>query len=141
MSTALLHSLAVDYTTNTYTTTTTSDGSSPVPIILGLAFVAVIIAGTWKVFSKAKQPGWAALIPIFNTLVLLRVVNRPLWWFILLLIPVVNLIVIIFIYNDLSKAFGYDIGMTLLLIFFPFIAFPVLGLGDSKYNAKAVKRS
>ena len=58
----------------------------------GIIFLIVVI-GLWKVFVKADEPGWAAIIPIYNYYVILKIVGRPWWWLLLLLIPIVNLIV------------------------------------------------
>lgn len=93
----------------------------------------IVIVGMWKVFEKAGKPGWAAIIPIYNLIVLLEIVGKPVWWIILLLIPFVNFIIIILLYHQLSLSFGQGIGMTILLIILPFVAFPVLGFGSAKY--------
>ena len=55
-----------------------------VPLIFMLLIAAVIIAGVWKVFVKAGKPGWASLIPIYNIVVILQIVGRPIWWLVLL---------------------------------------------------------
>jgi chromate transport protein ChrA len=63
--------------------------------IIGLIYLAVIvlvIAGFWKVFVKAGQPGWASIIPIYNLYVLTQIVGKPAWWVILFFIPLVNVI-------------------------------------------------
>ena len=59
------------------TTTPTSGSINPVFIFVYLAVVVLTIAGMWAMFAKAGQPGWAAIIPIYNTIVLLRVAGRP----------------------------------------------------------------
>jgi hypothetical protein len=62
-----------------------------------LIFMAVIIvpliAGLWKCFSKANQPGWASIIPIYNGIVMLQIVGRPIWWIILYFIPCLNIFI------------------------------------------------
>lgn len=103
-----------------------------VMIVYLLIFLLIIIS-LWKMFVKAGKPGWAAIIPIYNLIVWLEIVGKPVWWIILLLIPFVNFFVAIYLYHLTSKAFGKDIVMTLLLIFLPFIGFPILGFGDAKY--------
>jgi uncharacterized membrane protein YhaH (DUF805 family) len=127
----------MDYSTTTTTTTTSNTGSSAFGmfIILGvLAVIVVLIMATWKLFQKAGKPGWASLIPIYRELVLLQIIGRPWWWFLLLFIPVVGLIVAIMICLDLAKAFGKDAAFAVLgLIFFPYIGYPILGFGSSKY--------
>ena len=60
------------------------------PAVLLIAIVILVIAGLWKTFSKAGQPGWAAIIPIFNVYILLKVAGRPGWWLLLYLIPLVQ---------------------------------------------------
>lgn len=83
--------------------------------------------------SKAGKPGWAAIIPIYNLIVWLEIVGKPVWWIILLFIPLVNFFVGLYLCHLTSRAYGKDIVMTLLLIFLPFIGFPILGFGDAKY--------
>ncbi|MCC6629269.1 MAG: signal peptidase I [Chloroflexi bacterium] len=101
--------------------------------IIWLAIVVVVIAGLWKVFTKAGQPGWAAIIPIYNTLVWLRIIDRPWWWLLLMFVPFVNFVILIIMCNDLSKAYGHGVGFTLGLIFLSFIFIPILGFGPSQY--------
>lgn len=112
-----------------------SDGGilSVIPlIIIVLSFLAII--GMWKVFTKAGKPGWAILIPIYNTIVMLEIAGRPIWWIILLFIPFVNVVISIIIALDIANKFGKGPAFGLGLAFFPFIFYPVLGYGDSKYN-------
>ncbi len=108
-------------------------------MIVWLAVLVLVIAGMWKVFVKAGQPGWAAIIPIYNLVVLVQIVGRPLWWVILMLIPCVNIIFFIILMNDLSKSFGQGVGFTLGLIILGFIFIPILGFGGAKYLGPAVK--
>src|SRR5258708_39816204 len=79
-------------------------------LIFELAILALLIVGWWKIYLKAGQPGWAALIPIYHWIVLLRTVGKPTWWVILFLIPGVNLVFFIWTLNMLSKSFGKDEG-------------------------------
>ena len=99
-----------------------------------LAIVILMVVSMWVIFSKAGQPGWAAIIPIYNIVVLLQIVGRPIWWIILLLIPFVNIVVMIMVYNDLSKVFGKGPGFTVGLIFLSIIFFPVLAFGNAQYT-------
>lgn len=106
-----------------------------VGIILYLAIVIFMIASLWKIFTKAGQPGWACIVPIYNLVVLLKIVNKPLWWIILMLIPIVNIVVLIIVINALSKSFGKGVGFTIGLLFLGFIFYPILGFGDATYTA------
>jgi hypothetical protein len=102
-------------------------------MIFYFAILILIIVSYWKIFVKAGKPGWAAIIPIYNFIVLLEIVGKPVWWFLLMLIPLVNIIFIIIIIHRLSLSFGQGAGITILLLLLPFIGFPMLAFGDSKY--------
>jgi hypothetical protein len=106
-------------------------------MIVYLAMIVVIIAGMWKMYTKAGQPGWAAIIPIYNAVVLLQIVGRPIWWIVLLFIPIVSFVVAIIVCNDLSKSFGRGVGTTIGLILLPFVFIPILGFGSAQYNQPA----
>ncbi|OQC35901.1 MAG: hypothetical protein BWX63_02199 [Bacteroidetes bacterium ADurb.Bin041] len=105
-----------------------------VAIIIYLAIVILLIVSLWKIYLKANKPGWACLIPIYNIIVLLEIIGKPWWWLLLFLIPIVNIVFAIWMTNLLSKSFGKSIGFTIGLLFLPFIFYPILGLGDAKYN-------
>src|SRR5256885_1294748 len=87
-------------------------GPGPVFWICEIAFIILMVAAMWKVFSKAGQPGWAAIIPIVNMYFLCKVAGRPGWWVILLLIPLVNLIIFIILSIDVPKALGKLLPLT-----------------------------
>jgi hypothetical protein len=103
-------------------------------LILYLAIIVLLIASIWKVFTKAGQPGWAAIVPIYNFVVMLQVAKKPVWWILLFLIPVVNIVIMIIMFHAISQKFGNGVGFTLGLIFLPFIFFPILAFGDYKYK-------
>ena len=98
-----------------------------------LAVIIFIIAAMWKIYVKAGQEGWEAIIPIYNTYVLLKIVGKPWWWLLLMLIPFVNIVLIIWTYNMLSKSFGKDEGFTVGLLLLGIVFFPILGFGEAKY--------
>ena len=97
------------------------------------AIIIVAIVAYWKVFTKAGEAGWKCIIPIYNVIILLKIVGRPWWWLLLMLIPFVNFIILIIVMNDLSKSFGHGLGFTLGLIFLSIIFYLILGFGGSKY--------
>ena len=97
----------------------------------------ILIIATWKIFTKAGKPGWAAIIPIYSAIVFLEIVGKPVWWIFLFLIPFVNIVFMIIAINSLSKSFGKDIVMTLLLLLLPFIGLPMLAFGDARYVGPA----
>src|ERR1700748_439146 len=52
-----------------------------------LIISVIMIIAHWKIFEKAGKPGWAAIIPIYNIIVLLEIIGKPVWWIIMFLIP------------------------------------------------------
>lgn len=102
--------------------------------LLGLLLGLVAIAGLWKVFVKAGKPGWAALVPVYNAVVLLEIAQRPLWWLVLLLIPVVGPVVMIFVAIDVAKAFDKGAGFGVGMAFLPFVFYPLLGFGAATHS-------
>jgi len=116
------------------------DGGGIVGTIGGLiylAFMVLMVASLWKIYDKAGEPGWAAIIPIYNVIVLLKIVGRPVWWLLLLMIPFVNFIIAILVMIDLAKSFGQGAGYGLGLVFLPFIFSPMLAFGDASYGGPA----
>jgi len=111
-------------------------GQAPGPLfwIFWLAFTILMIAACWKIFTNAGQPGWASIIPIYNWYVLCKIVGRPGWWVVLLLIPFVNFIVGIVLCIDLAKSFGKGVGFGIGLILLSVIFFPILGFGSAQYQ-------
>jgi hypothetical protein len=101
--------------------------------LIWLVVAVLVIVALWKIFTKAGEPGWYSIIPIWNTLVMLKMVGRPMWWFLLYFIPIVNVIVMIIVLNDLSKSFGKGVGFTIGLILLPFIFMLILGFGGAPY--------
>jgi len=106
---------------------------SPVGLVIGLVIVILMFAGLWKMFSKAGEPGWAAIVPIYNLIVMLKIAGKPLWWIILLIIPIVSLVVGIMVAVSLARAFGKGGGFAVGMIFLPFIFYPILGFGSATY--------
>ncbi len=98
-----------------------------------LALVLPTIIGMWKIFTKAGHPGWAALVPIYNIIVMLEIARKPIWWIILFLIPFVGIVFAIITWAAIVENFGKSGGFVVGLIFLPFIFIPILGFGDAQY--------
>ena len=115
------------------------DGSTGNPLfpLFMLAMVVFVFASVWRVFTKAGKPGWASLIPIYNMVVMLEIVGRPIWWILLMFIPFVNIIVGFILMMDMAKSFGKGAGFGLGLFFLGFIFYPLLGFGDAQYEGAA----
>ncbi len=98
------------------------------------AVIVLMLVSMWKVFVKAGKPGWACLIPVYNTLVMLEIVGKPWWYLLLMLIPVVNIVIWIMISLDMARVFGKGSGFGIGLAFLPMIFYPILAFGDAKYQ-------
>ena len=109
-------------------------GIGIVGLIIYLVIVIFEIAAVWRIFRKAGQPGWAAIIPIYNLIVLLMVVKKPIWWIILFFIPIVNFIIMIILAINLAKVFGKGGGFAVGLILLGIIFIPILGFGSAQYE-------
>ncbi len=121
-----------------------SGGGGAVGAIAGLIFfvvylavLALVIAGMWKVFTKAGKPGWAAIVPVYNFVVLLEIAGLPIWYIVLLLIPFVNFIGLPFVLTmigiNIAKAFGKSGGFAAGLVLLAPVFYPILGFGDARY--------
>lgn len=74
--------------------------------IFFLIIQVVHFAGTWKLYKKAGRQAWEAAIPIYNAIILMKIINRPKWWVILLFIPIVNLIMFPVVWVETLRSFG-----------------------------------
>jgi len=113
-------------------------GIGLVMLLFWLAILAVCIIAFWKVFTKAGQPGWAAIVPIYNIIVLLQIAGRPAWWVLLMLIPIVNIVISLIVAIDVAKSFGQSpvFGVVMLWLL-SVIGYLVLGFGSAKYIGPA----
>lgn len=107
-------------------------GSGQLFLIIGLSIIAII--AMWKVFTKAGHPGWASIVPFYNTMVLCDIGGKPMWWILLMLIPFVNIVVSVLVMIGVAKNFGRGAGTVIGLIFLPFIFLLILGFGSAEYN-------
>lgn len=124
------------------------DNPAVVAAIISAIFIPFLIGwiisviGMWKTFEKAGKPGWAAIIPIYNTIVMIEIVGKPMWWIaILLIVPCANIIFAIWLMNLFAKSFGKSEGFTIGLLLFPFIFYPILGFGSATYQGPSAKEA
>lgn len=107
----------------------------PLEGMLILATIVLVLPGQWLALQKAGQPGWGCFVPIYNLYLLCRVTGKPGWWVLLLFVPGLNLILLCLLLHTLSRAFGFGLGMTLLQVFLPWVAYPILGFGQAEYRS------
>lgn len=105
----------------------------------GLLSLYLLLAGfmlfvTWRIFTKAGEPGWAALIPIYNSLVYFRVCGKPWWYLLLSFIPGVGFVFVILADIGLARNFGKSDGFAAGLIFLPVIFLSILAFDNSQFN-------
>lgn len=101
----------------------------------GVLLTVLMMAGKWYAIQKAGKPGFSMLIPIYNTIVMLQIAKKPIWWLVLFIIPIVNIVFMIMMLNGISKQFGKSEGFTVGLVFLGGIFWAVLGYDDTtKYE-------
>lgn len=101
--------------------------------IVSAAITIASVIGLWGIFNKAGEHGWAAIVPFYNMYVQYKITWGNGWFFLLLLIPVANVVIEIITMVKLAKAFSKGAGFALGLIFLSFIFKPLLGFGDARY--------
>ncbi len=105
-------------------------------VVVYLVFVIFEIGALWRVFTKAGKPGWGSIIPLYNIYLLCKVAQHSGWWFLLFLVPIVNVIVFIVVWYGVARAFGHGVGFTAGLVLLSPIFLPILGYGSSKYRGR-----
>jgi len=103
-------------------------------LIVTVMVATIIIISLYRIFVKAGRPGWAAIIPIYNMYLLLKVIKKPGWWIILFFIPIVTYIIQIIVAIEIGKAFGKSaLFSTIFLLLLP-VGFLVIAFDKSKYQ-------
>ena len=127
-------------------------------LVFGVIVAVLLIIAMWKIFTKAGEPGWKSIVPIYNTYILFKIsgMKNFFWYtliaslvqtlivsiagqgsgfasFITIAVGIFDLVVAIMLCNKLAKSFGKGIGYTLGLIFLPNIFTLILGFGSAEY--------
>lgn len=113
---------------------TSSSASASGVLILFLGVLVLYIVAYWRVFTKAGEPGWGAIVPIYNMYLICKIAGRPEWWLILFFIPLVNIVIALIIAMDLAKAFSKSSGFGIGLWILGFIFVPILAFGSATYT-------
>lgn len=103
-------------------------------LLLYLGIVVLMFASLWRLFVKAGRKGWEGIVPIYNMVVMCRLVGKPEWWVALMFIPYAGIVWSIWVMNLFIKKFGKTEGYTIGCIFLPFIFLPLLAFGDAEFE-------
>ncbi len=100
--------------------------------ILAILFFFIFIP-LWKIYEKADQAGWALLVPLYNEIVILRIVGKPDWFVLLFFIPFLNILLEMWMFVLIAQSFGKSVWFGLGMCFLPFIFLPILAFGNDEY--------
>ncbi|HXY33371.1 MAG TPA: DUF5684 domain-containing protein [Planctomycetaceae bacterium] len=106
-------------------------------LVVTVTYVVMTVfffVGVGATFAKAGKPSWAAIVPVYNVILWLRIGGRPWWWLLLLLVPFVNLFVFLMVSIDIAHNFGKRATFGLGLTFLGFVFYPALGFGNARYR-------
>ncbi len=99
-----------------------------------VAVMLFLIAQMWCLFVKAGWPGWTCLVPIYNAYVMLKIAGKPGWWFLLMLLPIINIVIVLILPFSIAARFGKGAGFGLGLLLFPILFYPILAFGSATYQ-------
>ena len=113
-------------------------GGGAFATVLCLIIAVVAIVAMWKIFVKAGEPGWAAIIPLYNTYTLVKIAGLNPLLFLLFLVPFVNVVFAIYVMIKIGEAFGKTVGWSVIfLVILSFIGMLMLGFGSETYHKPA----
>ena len=100
--------------------------------VLAVAVFSIVIM--WRIFEKAGEHGWAAIIPFYQNYVLFKITWGQGWLFLLLFLPIINIVTCIITMIKLAKAFNKDGAFAVGLIFLNIIFLAILAFGEARYS-------
>ena len=100
-------------------------------MIISLLLSILLIVSMWKIYKKAGKPGWAAIVPVYNIIVLLEIAELPLWYIVLFFIPFANIYALFKIYIELAHKFGKSTGFGVATVFFSIVCLPILAFSKT----------
>lgn len=131
----------VTYSMSAESSSSGMSGGALAAIYLVVAAVIIFhVIGYWKTLTKAGETGPMALLLIISCLIpfafipALKIIGRPLWWVVLLYIPIVNIVVLAIVSIDLARKYGKGTGFGIGLWLLPPIFYMILGFGSSTYR-------
>jgi hypothetical protein len=109
-------------------------GGSAAAALPGLIIGIFAIVCLWRVFGKAGEPGWYAIIPIWNAIVMLKIAGKPWWWIFLFFIPILNIVLFVMAMLGFGRAFGKGGAFSFFLLFcFQIIGIAIIAFDSSRY--------
>ncbi|MBP7497801.1 MAG: signal peptidase I [Bacteroidales bacterium] len=111
-------------------------------LLINLIFLIVSFIGLYKIFEKAGRKGWELFIPFYNLYIWLQIIKKPLWWYIFLLFPFINVFMIMLMLVETAKCFGKnDLLPQGAAVVFPFIYLPYLAFSTKEIYTDPDKRA
>ncbi len=102
-------------------------------LIFLILTIAATTAGLWKIFQKAGYQGWEILVPFYNFYIWLKIIHKPLWWYIFIIIPFINVFTVLLMIVELVKCFKrFSLHQQALAAIFPYIYLPYLGFSKEE---------
>jgi len=126
-----------DYGYPSYGSSSVEAGFSIGTVIYLFSIFAVCIFSIvcmWRIFKKAGKNGWEAIVPVYNIIVLLEIVELPVWYIALFMVPFGNIYAIFKIYIELAHKFGKSTGFGVAMTFCSIVCLPILAFGNNSYN-------
>lgn len=114
------------------------NGSDTTPWLLFCFFHLVMAVALWKMAERTKEePQWFAIVPVLNVVLLLKIARKPMWWLILFLLPIVNIIVLVITTMAICERFGLDKWWGLVAVLSPFnlVLYLYMAFGNVKMAA------
>ena len=111
-----------------------------VPLVILVLVVAPMFVGMWKSFEKAGEPGWPALVPIYNYMIMAKIAGKDPNYALLGLIPFAGPIFLIIIIVEYCKKFEVGGGFAVGVVLLPFVFWPLLGFGSARYIGGVTER-
>jgi signal peptidase I len=110
-------------------------------IIISIIFSIGTIVGLWKLFEKAGRKGWEIIIPFYNFYIWLKIIKKPLWWYIFILTPFLNVFMLMLMIVELVKCFNkFSLFEQGAAVIFPFVYLPYIGFSEKEVYVHPDKR-
>src|SRR5208283_5227396 len=102
-------------------------------LLITIIFIIVCIVGLWKIFEKAGRKGWEILIPFYNFYIWLKIIKKPMWWYIFIIITFIDVFMLMLMTIELVKCFNkHSLLQQGAAVIFPYIYFPYLAFNKKE---------